>query len=433
MNTLSNIPQKVFNFFTETAEELAKESQFKRRESPITPTTFIKALQECCLSQQFGLELFQSALSRQGVVVSKQAVFQRFNEHTARFLKRLLSASFEHLKTEQLSSLRVLNQFTATNIIDSSTVSLHRALGTLFKGSGGAASIAAVKIQTMFDYAHGQIKDLELTSGCDNDQGFDMFLNDIEQGALYLMDLGYFKLRSFKKIMEGNAFFVSRLLTGTTLLTPEGRPVDLVSMLKNSPKKFSQPILMGAKAKIPVRLVAQRLPDNIAEQRRRRLKEDHRRRGTKPSAESLCLQAWSIYITNTTEAQISNEDIHHAYACRWQVELLFKLSKSLMRLDSLNTTKSWRVLIEIYGKFIAMMLLFFMCAPVRYQDNKELSFYKACKLFINQASAFIGALQSVYRLKQFLITFQQNLIHFAVKDIKKKPTREPGKSTEKGF
>lgn len=58
----------------------------------------------------------------------------------------------------------------------------------------------------MFDYIEGQIKELTLTSGCDNDQGFDNYFNTIQKEALYLMDLGYFKLNSFKKIIEGKAF-----------------------------------------------------------------------------------------------------------------------------------------------------------------------------------------------------------------------------------
>ncbi len=105
--------------------------------------------------------------------------------------------------------LHGLEVFTGLNIIDSSSVSLHRSLSHVFKGSGGAASNAALKIQLMFDYIEGQIKELTLTSGCDNDQGVDHYFSTIQKRALYLMDLGYFKLSSFKKIIEGNAFFVS--------------------------------------------------------------------------------------------------------------------------------------------------------------------------------------------------------------------------------
>lgn len=297
---------------------------------------------------------------------------------------------------------------------------MHHTLSQFFKGCGGAASSAAVKIQLMFDHLNEQVKDFTLTSGSDNDQGFDAFLNVIQKGALYLMDLGYFKLASFKKISEGNAFFVSRLLPGTRLLTSEGEPIALLKMLSKSSDFFSQQALMGVNAKIPVRAVFQRLPAPVVAERRRKLNEGHRSRGMVPSKELLALQAWSIYITNTTEAQIRNEEIHAAYACRWQIELIFKLSKSLMQIDSINATKPCRVRIEIYGKFIAMMILFLLTSPVRYQHNKEISFYKACKRLIDMAPDFIKALGSLYRLKKFFIEFTENLSLFAIKDIKKK-------------
>ncbi|WP_158618490.1 hypothetical protein [Legionella sp. km535] len=108
---------------------------------------------------------------------------------------------------------------------------MHSALEKLFKGSGGAASSAALKIQLMFDYLEGQIKELTLTSGCDNDQSFDYYFNSIQEGALYLIDLGYFKLSSFSKIIEGHAFFFSRLLSGTKLFTVEKQPLDLLTTL----------------------------------------------------------------------------------------------------------------------------------------------------------------------------------------------------------
>lgn len=421
MDTIPNIPQKFFNFFTQTAEELAKESRFKIRSSKLMPTAFTKGLIRTCFSQQFGLESFRCALKQQEVLISKQALFERFNERTATFIKSLALAGLEHFKTERLPQWELLKQFVALNIIDSSSISLNKALSKLFKGSGGAASTAAVKIQTMFDSLNGQIKDLALTSGCDNDQGFDSFFHSIEKGALYLMDLGYFKLDSFKKIMDGGAFFVSRLLTGTALFTRDGNPIDLLKVLPKSPSIFSRQLLIGATAKIPVRLVARRLPAATTKERRRKLKADYQRRGLTPSKKLLRLQEWSIYITNASEAQISNEDIHQLYAHRWQIELIFKLSKSLMQIDSIKTTKSHRVIIEICGKFICMMLLFFLCASVREQENKELSFYKACKLLINRASDFIRALNSVYRLKKFCTTFWEDLSLFAIKDIKKKP------------
>lgn len=356
LGTISNIPRNIFNFFTKEAKRLGEETGFKRRRSKITPSTFLKALVSSCTSEHFSLEVFCDFLKEQGIKVSKQSLHERLNVRTEVFLKELSSSFLNYFQTEKLPELKGLEQFSSLNIIDSSTVSLHSALKELFKGSGGAASNAALKVQMMFDYLSGQVKALTLTSGCANDQGFDNYFNFIEAGGLYLMDLGYFKLTSFKKIIDGQAFFVSKLLTGTKLFTLDKQPLNLLTLLTNSKPLHAQQVLLGAHHKIPVRLVAQRLTEECAGRRRQRLKEDHRRRGFKPSQESLALLNWSIYITNTTESQISNEKINQIYALRWQIELVFKLSKSVMHIDSIRTTKSSRVVIETYGKFISIML-----------------------------------------------------------------------------
>lgn len=420
LTKLSNISQKIFNFLNKETKKRAKEVGFTKRQSKLTPTAFLQALLATCFSQQFSLEVFCSFLKEQGVQITKQGLHERFNDCTELLLKELASLCLKQFKTEKLPHINIHNEFSSINIVDSSTVSLHTALNILFKGCGGSASNAALKIQLMFDYLEGQIKALTLTSGSDNDQGFDNYFREIQKGALYLMDLGYFKLSSFKKISDGTAFFVSRLLTGTKLLALDGTPIDLVKTLSTSGSFFSQQLLMGARDKIPVRLIVQRLPEPIAEQRRRKLVENHRRRGSKPNKKSLVLQSWSLYITNTTETQISNEDIHKIYSLRWQIELLFKLSKSLMHIDTIHSTKPARVVVETYGKFIGMMMLFLLCNPVRFHNKKELSFYKACKLLITRINDFVHAFSSLYRLKLFVKEFHEHLLLFAIKEYKSK-------------
>lgn len=432
-NSLSNIPKEILCFFDQKVELIGLATRYKQRTSKLTPSAFVMSLIATCLSQCFGIDVFLNFLDDSGIKITKQSLFERFNERTAAFLKELSLSFLGHFKQEKLPELNGLEVFTALNVIDSSSVSLHHSLSQLFKGSGGAASSAALKIQLMFDYLSGQIKELTLTPGCDNDQGFDHYFNSIQKDALYLMDLGYFKLQSYKKIIHGGAFFVSRLLTGTKLFTLKGNELDLHATLLDAPDLFSKQLLMGANAKIPIRLIAQRLPKEIANKRRQALKKGHKRRGITPSKKSLALQSWSIYITNTNETQISNEKIHQTYALRWQIELFFKLSKSLMRIHCINTTKSSRVVIETYGKFISMMLFLLLCEPVRYLNGRTISLYKACKLLIVRVAELVSALRSIYRLRKFILSFHEKIALFALKDIKKKPSLEELLSMECDF
>jgi hypothetical protein len=422
VDNLSNIPKKIITFFTCTANKLAEEHQFKIRKSKLTPSAFIKALIQACLSETFECESIASALGKQKISITKQSIFDRFHERTTNFVKAMAEEALNKFKMERAPQNHLFEQFTAINIIDSTSVPLKKALNSYFKGCGGAASESALKIQTLFDPFNYNIKALELTPGCANDQGFDLFFDRIEKGALYLMDLGYFKLKTLKKIIDGNAFFITRLLTGTQVMTLEGLIINLAEALPKLPgQTVSLSVLIGARAKIPARLIAQCLPKAVVEQRKRTLRAAHKRRGTTPSKESLQLQNWSIYVTNTTDTQLSVEDIPKTYATRWQVELFFKLSKSLMNIDVVNTKKVHRVIIELYAKFLSIILLLTLASPVQCSNGKELSLYKACKSFMNNAIDFVRALQSTYRLNKFIVEFTKDLALHAFKDTKKKP------------
>lgn len=74
----------------------------------------------------------------------------------------------------------------------------------------------------------------------------------------------------------------------------------------------------------------------VQKRRRNKLRVGHKRRGIVPSKESLALQSWSIYITNTTEAQIRTQHIHQTYALRWKIEQILDAGR-LYKLNSLGT------------------------------------------------------------------------------------------------
>lgn len=417
---VSNIHEKIFNFFSEDITKISKETKFSQRESKLQGPSFTTALLSTCLNPKFSYELFAGFLKEQGIDITKQGIQARINDHAIRFLKALCSTALKKLSYPQSNIMEVLKPFSSVQLIDSSTISLPDTLSTSYKGCGGSASSAALKIQTMYDYMAGQIKAITLTSGSDNDQGFDRYLNTIERNALYLMDLGYFKLESFQKIITGQGYFVSRLLPATVLFNLNNTLLDLFSTLQNSGLSFESDVLMGVKAKVKVRLVATRLPDSVVEKRRRQIKKAYRQRGKTPSAETMALAQWSIYITNISTELVEASQLHSIYALRWQIELLFKLSKSLINIDKVNGKTLSRILVELYGKLLCIILFFCVCAPVRYQNGKEISFYKACNQFLARINEFITALAVSDKLKRFIKKFNSLILQFSLKDIKKK-------------
>jgi hypothetical protein len=126
-------------------------------------------------------------------------------------------------------------------------------------------------------------------------------------------------------------FWLSRLLFGTAIFTPEGQSVALLSWLAQHPGPIiDQPILLGTKHRAACRQVAWRVPEEVANRRRQKLIAATRRKdGRMPSDERLAWCDWMIWVTNMPEDLLSPPEIAVLYRVHWQVELLFKRWKSL--------------------------------------------------------------------------------------------------------
>ena len=131
----------------------------------------------------------------------------------------------------------------------------------------------------------------------------------------------------------------------------------LSNWLKNQYKdEIDMPILLGSKHRIKARLLAWRVPLSVAQERRRKLHIDAKRRGQKPSKARLSLSDWTIMITNAPQHLLSIQEAEALARVRWQIELLFKLWKSHGQVDKSNSQKPWRILTEIYAKIIGLII-----------------------------------------------------------------------------
>lgn len=114
-------------------------------------------------------------------------------------------------------------------------------------------------------------------------------------------------------------------------------------------------ICIGAEQKLPVRLVAQKLPEEIAAERRRKAK-NHRDRRRKPNKESLMLLGWEIFITNVSRKIWSPKEVCEIYGIRWRIEIVFKAWKSHFHIGNTPNGSSLRVLSYIYSALILITL-----------------------------------------------------------------------------
>lgn len=154
---------------------------------------------------------------------------------------------------------------------------------------------------------------------------------------------------------------------------------------------------------LKTRFVAIKLPEDIVEERIRKAEATAKKQGRTLSEEKKALLKWSMYITNVSEDILKAEHIYTIYTFRWQIELLFKLSKSTAGIDELSGKKESRIITELYAKLLGIIVLLYLVIPSKIDMVSENSLIKAYNKLKNVSSVFYESLDSEYTLKKFII------------------------------
>jgi len=83
---------------------------------------------------------------------------------------------------------------------------------------------------------------------------------------------------------------------------------------------------------------------------------DRHRKTRRASQKRLELLEWTILMTNVPRQQLSVLEALVTYRCRWQMELLWKLSKEIERVDTWRSGKPERILTEILAKLLGLLI-----------------------------------------------------------------------------
>jgi hypothetical protein len=249
--------------------------------------------------------------------------------------------------------------------------------------------------------------------------------------ALFLFDLGYFKLHAFARIADAGSYFLSRLNHQTTILDADTelvQPLDLVSLLSTVKSSSTEKaIFLGAKERVAARLVAYRLPEPIVNARRRGANKKAKKKGYTPSQAHLKLLAWNLFITNVPRTLWKTETVCKVYPLRWQIELIFKSWKSHLHVASIKTKKEDPTLCYLYGRMLLIVLTYALCPQVRatvwLKHKRELSVLKLVQHFQALADRWMHALfQSEFTLRRFLQRACATAERLAAKASRKRPT-----------
>src|SRR5437588_7783793 len=179
---------------------------------------------------QASLEQMASTAEIAEVSVTDTAVENRFTPSCAEFLRRLLEElSAVVVEAAEPVAVELLRRFGAVILEDSSVLSLPSALHEEWPGCGNqnTQEAASLKLHVRWELQRGRLDGPALTAGRVSDHRSPWYEAPIEEGALYVQDLGYFNLQRLAERRQGGAFSLSRLQAGTQVWDRQGHQLSL--------------------------------------------------------------------------------------------------------------------------------------------------------------------------------------------------------------
>ena len=362
MGNIAQVWDAMQKVLTVTADTLGPASGFVKRRSKVSGSVLAKTLVFGWLKNpQASLGELTQTTATLGVRLSAQGLDQRLGPLSVGFLKQVLEEGVQQMICAEPVAISILQRFNGVYVLDSSTVVLPDALASEWVGCGGSGPVgtsAALKLQVSINLCTGALGGSQLADGKAQDRNAPIQSLPLPAGALRIADLGYFSLAVLGNLSQQGVYWLSRIQVGTVVLDEQGRRWELGALLKaQKGPGVDVPILLGEKRRLACRLLAMRVPAEVARERRRRLRYDAHRKKQAVSETRLRLADWTILATNVPPELLTLEEALVLARARWQVELLFKLWKSQGgRIDSWRTGKRWRILCEVYAKLLAMLV-----------------------------------------------------------------------------
>jgi hypothetical protein len=360
MSSVTQVTAAIQTMLTTGAERAARDSNCVRRQRRFTGPLWVQTLVLGCLQHpDTTLSHLAQMAATLGVPVSPQAIAQRFTPATADCLRQVLEQAVQQRIGAQAGAAPVLERFTEVVVLDTTTIALPAALATAWPGcgNGSAPSAAALKAGVRLDLRRGTLTGPLVESGRTHDRCCAVTKEPVPPGALRIADLGFWSVPELAKLGADGGFWVSRLQAQTGVLTPTGTAFDLDQCLATTPESMLElAVQLGKTQGLPARLLAVRVPPEVAEERRRRIRADAKRRGHTPRQARLHRADWLLLVTNVPAERLSVAEALVLLRARWQIELLFKQWKQGGRIDVARSANPYRMLAEVFAKLIGMVL-----------------------------------------------------------------------------
>lgn len=347
-------------------EAKARQSGFVKRKSKLTGSRFtnLMVFSNGNLAETSLLEMCQDYEYSYGELLSKQSLDERFNEHSVVFLKMLIQEILSrHMPSDRFKDL--LPDCKTIRIKDATSFQLPEDLQKVYPGSGGHTSKACLKIQFEYDLKSGNVLDLSIgpytTTDLTNSY---QTLESVNRQDLIIRDLGYIGLELLGKIKEKEAYFLNRIKSNISIWLKDKNncfsELDLITvekqMRRSNVKTREFSVFLGSDKKISCRLIVECLPEENKAEKLRKAYVAAKRERRELGSYTISRIGMNLFVTNLKDEDVPKEQVWGLYRLRWQIELVFKVWKSVASVDKIKKAKRERIECHLYGKLLWVLL-----------------------------------------------------------------------------
>jgi len=178
-------------------------------------------------------------------------------------------------------------------------------------------------------------------------------------GEVIVADRGYGYRRSVATAVRQQADVVVRIHPATfPLETEAGQPCNVLRWLRHrgGATREWRGWCRWAGQRYPVRLVAAKLDPTATRRARCRARRKAQKAGRTLTTPTLAVAGWLLLITTLDTGPWSTADVLYIYRARWQVELVLKNMKQLLRLNQIRSKHLTRVEATVRALLIAWAL-----------------------------------------------------------------------------
>lgn len=363
MTDITQISAAMQNVLGEQANQIARKTEFIQREVKVTGSKFAQTLVFGFLDNpKMSYREMRQAAQFSGLEITAQGLEQRFSKTSAEFMKALLEKTIEQVVCATNVDIELLNRFSAIHIQDGSVIGLPDECVDVWQGifQKREKGCSALKLHVSLEYKSGKLSGPTLAHGREHDRKSPWFCQPLRENELRIADLGFFDLDQLQTDALAGGFWITRY-KHDVLLYKNDAEMELLSFLQaQTLAQVDAPVLLGKNHRIPCRLIVIKAPDQVAEKRKRKLREYASKQGVSLSEERLQLAHWTLFLTNAPQKLLSILEVFALYRLRWQIELLFRLWKTYSLIDESSSKNHWRVLTELYAKLIAVVIQHWM-------------------------------------------------------------------------